>query len=218
MKFSIMGDSISTYEGYNPQMYKVFYTKEKATQAGLLNVNDTWWMKVIKHFNGELCVNDSYSGSYIAGTLSASAHSDERVSKLKTKETAPDIVLVCMGANDCGGKITLHGENPDDEYVFDSSYAIMLNRIKKLLPNAKVYCATIMLTDEEASGKDEFRLGYIEKYNDVIRQVTKEKGCFLIETFDKHIGYTTIDGLHPDKEGHQLIANIVISEINKIGL
>lgn len=215
MKFSIMGDSISTYKGYNPHMYKVFYTKEKAMQAGLFNVTDTWWMKVIKHFGGELCVNDSYAGSYVAGTLSNSAHSDERVSKLKTNKSSPDIVLVCMGANDCGGRITLHGENPEDEYGFDSSYAIMLNRIKKLLPNAKIYCATIMLTDEEASGKDEFRLGYIEKYNNVICKVAKDYSCDLIETFDYSIGYRTMDGLHPDSAGHQAIADMVIAELNK---
>lgn len=216
MKFSIMGDSISTYEGYNPFLYDVFYTEERAMQAGLRSVNDTWWMKVIRHFGGELCMNDSYSGSYVAGSTPASAHSNERVSKLKAEGCSPDIVLVCMGANDCGGGITLHGENVNDEYAFDTTYGIMLARIKKLLPEAQIYCATIMLTDEEASGKYKFRLDYIEKYNDVIRQVAKEHGCVLIEMFDKHIGYTTIDGLHPDKAGHQTIANMIINGIKNI--
>ena len=215
MKFSIMGDSISTYEGYNPFLYDVFYTEERAIQAGLRSVNDTWWMKVINSFGGELCMNDSYSGSYVAGATSASAHSVERVSKLKSEESLPDIVLVCMGANDCGGGITLHGEDADDEYAFDTTYGIMLDRIKAMLPEAKIYCATVMLTDDEASGKYKFRLDYIEKYNEIIRQVTKDHGCALIEMFDKHIGYTTIDGLHPDRAGHQAIADMIIAGMKR---
>ena len=55
-KFSIMGDSISTYEGYNPFLYDVFYTEERAALAGLRSADDTWWMQVIHAFGGELCI------------------------------------------------------------------------------------------------------------------------------------------------------------------
>lgn len=34
-KFSILGDSISTLEGYNPNGYKVFYTKEMCEKANI---------------------------------------------------------------------------------------------------------------------------------------------------------------------------------------
>ena len=218
MKFSIMGDSISTYEGYNPFLYDVFYTEERAALAGLRSADDTWWMQVIHAFGGELCMNDSYSGSFVAGTTPASAHSEERVSNLISESSLPDVVLICMGANDCGGKIPLHGENPGDEFAFDTTYAIMLERIKALLPEAMVFCATIMLTDEEAAGRLRYRLDRIEKYNQVIRQTAKAHGCMLLEMFDAHIGYTTVDGLHPDWVGHRLIADTVIAGLKNGGL
>ena len=43
---SIIGDSISTYEGYNPSGYAVFYDQEMCARNGLKSVYDTWWAKV----------------------------------------------------------------------------------------------------------------------------------------------------------------------------
>lgn len=34
--FSILGDSISTYEGYNPYDYKVFYNGESGTKSDVI--------------------------------------------------------------------------------------------------------------------------------------------------------------------------------------
>ena len=41
MYISILGDSISTYEGYNPIGYQVFYQYEKLIKNNLTNVADT---------------------------------------------------------------------------------------------------------------------------------------------------------------------------------
>lgn len=49
-RVSIIGDSISTFEGYNPQGFAVFYNEEKQQQAGIANVTDTWWQTVIDFF------------------------------------------------------------------------------------------------------------------------------------------------------------------------
>lgn len=43
---SILGDSISTYEGYNPAGYAAFYEKATREWNGLSSVYDTWWAKV----------------------------------------------------------------------------------------------------------------------------------------------------------------------------
>ncbi len=213
-----MGDSISTFDGFNPFLYDVFYTGKKSKQAGLTSAEDTWWMKVIRYFGGELCVNDSYSGSYVAGDTSASADSYERIGNLKCGDVLPDIVLIWMGANDCGDSITLHSDCADNKFAFDTAYAIMLERIKETLPQATVYCATLMLTDTEVAGKCESIIKHIEQYNDVIRRVSQKYGCKLIEAFDRHTGYSTIDGTHPDRAGHQLIADRMIEGIKNIGL
>ena len=61
-KVSILGDSISTYIGYNPRGYAVYYKDDKAYDNEINSVNDTWWKQVIDGLGGELCVNNSYSG------------------------------------------------------------------------------------------------------------------------------------------------------------
>ena len=39
---SILGDSISTFEGFNPDGYAVFYTPASQEANGLNGVFDTW--------------------------------------------------------------------------------------------------------------------------------------------------------------------------------
>ncbi len=62
LKFSIFGDSISTYAGYIPQGYTTYYP------YGTLNdVYMTYWMKLIAMFEGAtLEKNISYSGSCVS--------------------------------------------------------------------------------------------------------------------------------------------------------
>ena len=64
-KFSIIGDSISTLEGYNPKDYKVFYAEDTCIKSGVRELQDTWWGKVITFLGGELLVNNSWSGSRV---------------------------------------------------------------------------------------------------------------------------------------------------------
>lgn len=45
-KISFMGDSISTFQYWNPLGYSVFYNDEIARQAGIEKCNDTWWGNV----------------------------------------------------------------------------------------------------------------------------------------------------------------------------
>ena len=46
MLVSILGDSISTYSGFNPSGYEVYYNKTMQKLNGLRSVYDTWWAKV----------------------------------------------------------------------------------------------------------------------------------------------------------------------------
>ena len=64
-QFSILGDSISTLDGYNPKGYNVFYIGDNCVKSGVREMADTWWDKVIGFFGGELLVNNSWSGSRV---------------------------------------------------------------------------------------------------------------------------------------------------------
>ena len=53
-KISILGDSISTFHGYIPEDYDLYYDVYAAMHNGIKGVEDIWWWKVIKLLNGEL--------------------------------------------------------------------------------------------------------------------------------------------------------------------
>ncbi len=77
-----MGDSISTFEGYNPKGYEVYYDRQCQIVNEMRNVEDTWWMQVLHAMDAILCVNNAYSGSMVSGKTFPSAISEERLEGL----------------------------------------------------------------------------------------------------------------------------------------
>ena len=83
-RISILGDSISTLEGYNPLGHNLFFKGEICAKSGVSDMTDTWWGQVINLLGAELLVNNSWSGSRVSKlpdsqSLFPSGCSDERV-------------------------------------------------------------------------------------------------------------------------------------------
>lgn len=108
---SVLGDSISTYEGYNPRGYAVYYDREKQYKNGMNSVYDTWWAKVNQRLRAYLCVNNSYSGSRVTGTGFPAACCEDRLAYLRTDTYSPDIILIYMGFNDFGNGVKIKRKN-----------------------------------------------------------------------------------------------------------
>lgn len=208
-KVSIMGDSISTYLGYNPSGFPVFYKEDRIYDYEVESVNDTWWEQVIDGIHGELCINNSYSGSLVAGEFDSSACSTARCSTLQA-DCNPDIILVYMGTNDRGFKVTIGLDEPHDRTKFYGAYRIMLHQLKLNYPSAKIVCGTLLM----GKLKDSIDLAYdrfmfeAPQYNDAIRRAVEEEKCLLadIASFEKR--YETLDYCHPTKAGHALISKL----------
>ena len=64
----IFGDSYSTYEGYVPEGYAVYYTGHREDEPNICDVNDTWWGRVLNETQSTLIQNNSWSGSTIGYT------------------------------------------------------------------------------------------------------------------------------------------------------
>ena len=107
MLVSILGDSISTYDGYNPKGYAVYYDEYMQMRNGLQSVYDTWWAKVNQALGAFLCVNDSYSGCMVSGVDFPAGCSQERIMNLRTSEYMPDLILIYMGINDFGNGVPI---------------------------------------------------------------------------------------------------------------
>lgn len=209
---SIYGDSISTYKGYNPDGYAVFYDRNTAMRNELYSVEDTWWWNVINSLSANLCVNNSYSGSKVTGMIYPSACCEERLVNLRTKKCVPDIILVYIGFNDWGYGVALKKSRTSgtNENTFEYSYDYMLSRLKDLYPNTVIICATLMRTiirgNPEWVFPELYRGIAFDDYNNAIRSICQKHRCCLADLNIFDIAYETLDGSHPTKNGHRTIA------------
>lgn len=130
-KFSIFGDSISTYAGYI-QGYTTYYP------YGTLNdVNMTYWMKLIAKFDGALEKNISYSGSCVSyaeetfecvGSQKSYSLSSRKTRCFLTRYAEsgignPDVLILYGGTNDrvfCKGNVPRPGDyyNESGKYYY----------------------------------------------------------------------------------------------------
>lgn len=198
---SILGDSISTYKSHIPDGYSAFYPYPTADFG---DVNQTWWMRVINNLGMKFHKNNSYSGSCVStGTGSSGTTHDTRLKELLKGTTAPDIILILMGANDCGSSnVSLS--------TFKDSYKIMLDKIKVLCPDSEIY-----LINLQTSGL--YELDEQEKYNAVIGEYAEQYNLPLVDisnlyTKDTYKDYV-VDSCHPNKAGMIAMSDLIISEM-----
>lgn len=202
-KISILGDSISTYKGYIPESYSSFYPYPTADFG---DVNQTWWMQVINNLGATLLKNNSWGGSCVTeGTGTSATTNDSRLKELLFGTELPDIIIIFMGSNDCASdSVSLER--------FDSSYKLMLEKIKKMCPNAEIY---VMTLPESIMYRNKTQ-NHIE-YNKVIRKHITSFNLKLIE-IEEMYGTTgcdkyLIDSAHPNLAGMNLFAQTVIKEM-----
>lgn len=226
-QFSILGDSISTLAGYNPKGYKVFYDGENCEKSCVKEMKDTWWGKVIDFFGGELLVNNSWSGSRVTrlpdrDKLFPSGCSDERTSSLHINNIKPDVIIVYLGTNDWAFGAAEHYTDyilTEDFHCnsFDFAYSTMLSKIKANYPNAEIWCCTLNTTFMSSNPYFKFPYTYggthIEEYNQIIKDTASLYQCKVINLYDYYLPYDSIDGSHPNAQGMNTLATLLIKEI-----
>lgn len=226
-QFSILGDSISTLDGYNPMGYRVFYCGNNCFRSGVYNVADTWWDNVIGYFGGELLVNNSWSGSRVSrvpdqNQLFPSACSDERTSHLHINDINPDVIIIYLGVNDWAFGTELYCKKflKEENYKygsFDFAYSKMLMKLRKNYPCTEIWCCTINKTFMSENPNFEFpnqlNKHSVEDYNDIIRNSAVRCGCKLVDLYKYNTPYDTIDGTHPNTNGMKTLAELIIGNI-----
>ena len=64
----IFGDSYSTYKGYIPEGYAVYYTGDRENPPDISSAEYTWWGRLLRETDSKLAQNNSWSGSTIGYT------------------------------------------------------------------------------------------------------------------------------------------------------
>ena len=124
---SILGDSISTFEGCSEPKDAAFYNTERKLISRITTLSDTWWGQVIEKLGAKLLVNNSISGSTVTWhpsyEIQSYGCSDERTCSLSREGVSPDIIFVYLGTNDWGAGVKIiDDKNPDDLTVFYNAY------------------------------------------------------------------------------------------------
>lgn len=211
-QFSVLGDSISTLDGYNPRGYHVYYQGEIGNKTGVTQMEDTWWGKVIGFFGGELLINNGWSGSTVAlhpgqKDVFPSGCSRRRTGTLHIDDVKPDVVLVYMGINDWANGLPLEG---DGLQSFGNAYREMLRGIRQNYPKAEIWCYTLSETYMESKPAFRFPSAYggieIMRYNQVIAECAGECGCRLVDVHGLREPCDTVDGTHPTAAGMDTLA------------
>lgn len=235
-KISIYGDSISTYAGWIPEGNDTYYT---GSNAGVSDVSQTWWKRLIDTLDLTLLVNNSWSGRAVssvrdnqAGHQTDAAYKQANVDALASGGISPDIIIIKLGINDFNYNAILGDYDgssalPTDPTKFLDAYAIMLDEIMTSYPLAEVYCCTLMQCERTGS------LGFPEinnngdsliKWNEAIRKLAHAFGAKILDHDSCGITYYNLStyagdysaghGLHPNAAGHALIADVSINQID----
>ena len=224
---SILGDSISTYQGYNPEGYHVFFPEYGAVKE----LGDTWWQIVTGNMDLEIYVNGSSSGATVAGDSTGTEDPQCACNELRTNALAgpggacPDRIIVYLGTNDLLETVRL-GDNDGTGAVpageidtFSDAYTLMLDKLQANYPSARIYCCTLLQVGDYGT-----QTPYVEfvngagltaaDYGEVITRIAESRGLPVIDLYNcgvtiENLQEMTSDGVHPTAAGMRQIAAAV---------
>ena len=214
---SVLGDSISTYDGYSNDCVNgnstignnaVYYP----LSYGGMTVDDTWWKQLIARANANLLVNNSWSCSTVTGGVISSGNG-ARAKNLhcdigNNAGRTPDIIIVYLGINDFDAGISIE--------QFSAEYCGMIGEMSEAYPEAQIYCLNLPYR----AGADSERL---TEFNNSISVCCERYDYRLVDVYANtwtQINYERylIDGLHPNSLGMDLITNELIHAFDqKVG-
>ena len=194
----IFGDSYSTFNGFVPDGFAIYYSENERPETDVTQVSQTWWHQVIREANLNLVLNNSWSGSTIGYTgydnidCSTSSSFIYRFNQLIENgffaENEIDTVFVFGGTNDNWadaplGEIKYSDWEEKDLFSVLPAVCYFLNLLSETLPQAKIYC--LMNRDIKPEIVDCMKSA-CEKYG--IVSVT-------FQQIDKVSGHPTVQGM-----------------------
>ncbi len=239
-KLSILGDSISTYNGWTNSntvnstlgpSHAVYYYGNNG-----VGLDDTWWKQVSDQVGLEILVNNAWGGSSVTsvrtdhGLLSYGwnvrperLHDDTLDNNPGGLPINPDIIAVYMGTND-------HTRNVTCNTVFDDDYWAMIEAegfvppattdfdqscalmIYKICQNYPDADVFILNNPTMSSGTEENRLAY----NAAFQAIAAHYGCTVVDLHSTELSnYNTytIDGRHPNAAGMDIMTEAFIKAL-----
>ena len=148
----IIGDSYSTFNGFNPDGYLYWYPRSEANkaQSDVERVEETWWYQLMSETESNMILNDSYSGSTICSTERESIpgthfniRTDRMIKNGFFKENRIDTIFVFGGTNDSWidspiGEIKYDNITEDDIRMVLPAFSSLISKLKSASPESRI--------------------------------------------------------------------------------
>lgn len=205
---SILGDSISAFEGIIPSGFTPCYCYTKAN--GCLTLNDMWWKIVQKELGFKQGIINAYAGTTIMKAYGPTWATELEVrlkKSLPANRMAPDVMLIYMGNNDA----LVDGLNIAD---FEQSYRNMLNNLYKLYPGIQIFVSTVSYQTNKTGAAAEQRTADV---NATIIKLAKEYNLPVMDFANAYgaADNALYDSIHPNATGMKLLADKAIEAMKE---
>ena len=216
IEFSILGDSISTYQGYSNNSTDTNSTIESNAvyyngSNYITDVNDTWWKQAANLLDMNILVNNSYSGDRVTTngqTRCEQLHDDTG----ENAGTNPEIIAVYLGINDFDNNVSLDN--------FTTSYRTMIQNL-----TTKYSTTDVFLFTHVPNGSNSRTIEELEEFNAAIKSIASEFGCYVVDLYsnsgitkDNYSTYMGDNSLHPNATGMDQITNCFIEALKDVYL
>ena len=197
-RFSLIGDSISTYASVIPSSFKSFYPYPT---ADVLDYNMTWWMKVINSLGANLFVNNSYSGTCVADSSTNATYRESRLNYTNIQGIYGDVCMILMGANDAASS-SISTTN------FEEKYRVMLDFLQEKAPDMELILITLPVSKLYSTDRQ-------VALNNIITSLALEYNLKLVDLSSVDIRANLVDSAHPNTSGMTLISDAIIESLTK---
>lgn len=197
IRFSILGDSYSAYEGYvDPLSNDVWPLYDT---IGVTEVGQMWWRQLADSTGWQVEKNNSFSGSLISNMNYANYFGPHSFLHRMDDLGNPDVIFIFGGTNDVWDQVPLGDfvfENWTEEQLctFRPAVACLFSRLKSRYPKAKLFFMLDLSLDE----------GYVAAVHRIAQ-------CYDVECIDLY--YVEKDWAHPTIAGQTIIARQVLESL-----
>ena len=197
----IIGDSYSTFKGFNPEGYAYWYGCENHShETDVTKKEECWWHLLESEVDGKIVLNESHSGATICNTerptipgTSFIIRLDRLIGQGFFEKNKIDTVLILGGTNDSWidspiGDFVYDGFDAENKKCVLPAFAYLLKTLKSVLPEAKIL--PILNCDLKAEITDGFA------------EIGEKLGipCLRLKGVAKLNGHPSIEGMKKIKD------------------
>jgi lysophospholipase L1-like esterase len=176
-----------------------------------------WVAKLKRHFESEGLRVDLDTDVYNLGISGDNTGDLLKRFFVEAEAREPDTVIFAIGINDSQFVLSAQSNRVSLD-AFRANLSEMIS--DTILKERKVYILGLTRVDEAKTTPipwntdKEYRNEYIEKYDNVLKELAAEHGVTYIDVLDTLETDDLHDGLHPNASGHQKIFEVVKAKLS----